>query len=132
LPKKVFTRSNLSILTGTTVTKLLLSDDNSRAIGVELGQSGDPSAQRYTAHAKRDVILALGAYGSPQLLLASGIGRKETLAKAGVEQKVAVDEVGENLRDHVLAITTFKAKKGTSLQYLTNPIKTVSILSLLS
>jgi len=30
------------------------------------------------------------------------------------------------LRDHVLAITTFKATKGTSLQYLTSPLKTVS------
>ncbi|GAA6010392.1 hypothetical protein JCM11491_006301 [Sporobolomyces phaffii] len=129
LPKKVFTRANLSILTGTTVTKLLLSDDNSKAIGVELAQSDGAASQRYTAFAKKDVVVALGSFGSPQLLLASGIGRKETLDKAGVEQKVAVNEVGENLRDHVLAITAFKAKKGTSLQYLTNPLKTLPHLA---
>ncbi|GAA5929351.1 GMC family oxidoreductase [Sporobolomyces koalae] len=128
LPKGVFSRSNLSILTGTTVTKVLLSGDNSKAIGVELGQTGDASAKRYNAYATKDVIVALGSFGSPQLLLCSGIGRKETLEKAKIEQKVAVDEVGENLRDHVLAITTFKARKGTSLQYLTNPLKTVPSL----
>ncbi|GAA5832859.1 hypothetical protein JCM5353_003732 [Sporobolomyces roseus] len=129
LPKKVFTRSNLSILTGTTVTKLLLSDDNSKCVGVELAQSQDASSQRYYAYAKKDVISCLGSFGSPQVLLCSGIGRKETLDKAGVEQKVAVDEVGEGLRDHVLAITTFKATKGTSLQYLTSPLKTLPHLA---
>jgi len=132
LPKKVFTRPNLSILTGTTVTKLLLSEDNSKAIGVELAQSGDASSQRYHAYAKRDVLLALGSFGTPQLLLCSGIGRKETLDKAGVQQKVAVDEVGENLRDHVLAISTYIAKPGTSLQYLTLPAKTVRTILFVS
>ncbi|GAA5898296.1 GMC family oxidoreductase [Sporobolomyces salmoneus] len=129
LPKKVFNRPNLSILTGTTVTKLLLSEDNSKCVGVELAQTDDASSERYHAFAKKDVLLALGSFGSPQLLLCSGIGRKETLDKAGVQQKVAVNEVGENLRDHVLAISTFEAKRGTSLQYLTNPVKTLPALA---
>ncbi|GAA5996970.1 hypothetical protein JCM5350_007684 [Sporobolomyces pararoseus] len=129
LPKKVFTRSNLSILTGTTVTKLILSDDNSKCVGVELAQSNDPSSQRYHAYAKKDVLLCLGAFGTPQLLLCSGIGRKETLDKAGVKQKVANNEVGENLRDHVLAISCFEAKRGSSLQYLTIPFKTLPALA---
>ncbi|GAA5941256.1 hypothetical protein JCM1841_003612 [Sporobolomyces salmonicolor] len=131
LTKRVFTRPNLSILTATTCTRLILTpiSTGTKCTGVELAQAASPSSQRWIAHAKKEVIVSLGSFGSPQLLLCSGVGRKETLAKAGVEQKVELNGVGEGLRDHILAICSFKAKKGTSLQYLTNPIKTLPHLA---
>ena len=49
--------------------------------------------------AKREVILAAGAFNTPQLLMLSGIGPPEELARHGIEARVALDGVGRNLQD---------------------------------
>ena len=46
------------------------------------------------------MILAAGAFGSPQLLLLSGIGPAEQLRALGIDVEVDAREVGENLQDH--------------------------------
>ncbi|GAA5989495.1 hypothetical protein JCM11641_007319 [Rhodosporidiobolus odoratus] len=140
LTPEVFNRKNLSILTGTTCTRLLLSSaavdsqGKKRVEGVELAltpssPSVKPNPERWVARARRDVIVAQGSFGTPHLLLASGIGRKETLDKAGVKQVVQVDGVGEGLKDHVLTTVAFRAKKGTSLEFLKSPVKTIPSLA---
>ena len=50
--------------------------------------------------ASREVILAAGVFGSPQLLLLSGIGPAEQLRKLGITVEADSPEVGENLQDH--------------------------------
>jgi choline dehydrogenase len=122
LPAAVFNRPNLSILTSTHVTKLIL--DNGSVKQVQLGQTKD--GQRYYAGAKKEVVVCLGAYGTPQLLLVSGIGGKAETQQAGSEQLVALDGVGRNLKDHIMAGPTYKAAPGTSGQYLSHPVKSVS------
>ena len=52
--------------------------------------------QRMRVSATREIVLSAGAYGSPHLLLRSGIGPREELEAAGVP--TAVD--GKNLQDH--------------------------------
>ncbi|GAA5943560.1 hypothetical protein JCM10213_008904 [Rhodosporidiobolus nylandii] len=134
LTQPVFSRKNLSILTRTTCTRLLLSSSGAdkKVHGVELALTpaagAIPSSERWVARARREVIVSQGSFGSPQLLLASGIGRKETLAKAGVEQQVQNDGVGEGLKDHVLSTIAFRTKKGTSLEFLKSPVKTLPSL----
>ena len=54
-----------------------------------------------TVRAGREVILAAGGIGSPQLLELSGIGRPDVLKAHGVEVRHRLDGVGENLRDHL-------------------------------
>ena len=49
--------------------------------------------------ARREVILAAGAFNTPQLLMLSGVGPPEELARHGIEARVALDGVGRNLQD---------------------------------
>lgn len=120
LTKDVYSRPNLKILTGTTVTRLIF--EGTRVVGVEVGQSKEGA--RWHVGAVEEVILSLGAFGSPQVLLASGVGPKDVLEEAGVKL-VKELPVGQGLRDHVLSTIAWEAKKGSSLQFLANPISTV-------
>lgn len=90
------------------VTRVLFDDQN-RAIGVEyLKGAGlyrahaNPSkepGERRTAHASREVILAGGAYNTPQLLMLSGIGPAKELQKHNIPVRVDLPGVGKNLQD---------------------------------
>jgi choline dehydrogenase len=50
--------------------------------------------------AAREVILALGAFGTPELLIRSGIGDPAALHRLGVPVTCALPGVGRNLQDH--------------------------------
>ena len=87
----------------------VLFDDRHRAIGVEYqkgerlyaahpGASTAP-AQTLVAKARREVILAGGAFNTPQLLMLSGIGDPDVLGRAGVETLLPLRGVGRNLQD---------------------------------
>src|SRR5277367_3263474 len=90
------------------VTRVLL-DHNRRAIGVEYlrGQNlyrahahpTDDSGERCTAYASREVVLAGGAFNTPQLLMLSGIGPREELQRHGIDVRVDLPGVGNNLQD---------------------------------
>lgn len=97
LPPSVFkSRPNLSILTLTTVTRLLFSSSATpECIGVQVGKTKE--GDRWDVFAD-EVIVAMGAFGSPQILLASGIGGKEPLERIGVESVKELDGVGKGLQ----------------------------------
>ncbi|HET6606901.1 MAG TPA: FAD-dependent oxidoreductase [Rhodopila sp.] len=86
--------NTLTIRTGTHATKVLIT--NNRATGVEF----HTAAGRQTAEARREVIVSGGAYGSPQLLLLSGLGPAEHLRDMGIEVILDMQAVGSNLHDH--------------------------------
>lgn len=89
-------RGNLTVRTGTRVRRILF--DGTRATGVEYEDAdGVPRAE----HCRRDVVLAAGAIGSPHLLLASGVGPPDELARCGVPVVAAAPEVGAHLVDHL-------------------------------
>jgi choline dehydrogenase-like flavoprotein len=83
--------------------------DGTRAVGVEYEKGAhlygaDPNASgataaRSTAMAKREVILAGGAFNTPQLLMLSGIGDPEVLGRCGIKTIVNLPGVGQNLQD---------------------------------
>jgi len=87
-------RTNLEILTGALVHRIVLRGD--RAVGIEFVQ-GSPAA---TVYAEREVILSAGAINSPQLLQLSGIGAAAQLAEAGIDTRIELPAVGANLNDH--------------------------------
>ncbi|GAB6027504.1 hypothetical protein CHUAL_001756 [Chamberlinius hualienensis] len=91
-------KPNLKILCNTRVTKIKF-DRNKKAIGVELKQSRD--GPTYFAAADKEVILSAGAIGSPQILLASGVGPKNQLEQLSIPVTANRPGVGENLQDHV-------------------------------
>ena len=60
-----------------------------------------PAKRETVAEAKREVIVCGGAFGSPQLLLLSGIGPAAELAMHGIPVVHEVPGVGKNLQDHL-------------------------------
>jgi choline dehydrogenase-like flavoprotein len=87
----------------------VIIDDHGRASGVEYlkGErlyraAANPSAAQgelRQAHAIQEVILAGGAFNTPQLLMLSGVGATDDLAAAGVTPRVNLPGVGRNLQD---------------------------------
>src|SRR5262249_50310972 len=96
-------RPNLTTQTGSLVTRLLV--ERRRATGVSYVL---PGAARQ-ARARREVILAAGAFNSPKLLLLSGIGPAAHLREQGIAVVADLPGVGENLQDHPLVKVVFRA-----------------------
>ncbi len=95
-------RSNLSVVTGAQATSVVL--EGKRAKGVRYRTK----AGEQTVHARREVILCGGAFGSPQLLMQSGIGPASELKAVGVEPVHDLPGVGRNLHDHIDFILCYK------------------------
>jgi choline dehydrogenase-like flavoprotein len=62
----------------------------------------------FTINASKEVILSSGAFGSPQILLRSGVGPKEEIIKHGIEHKIDLPGVGKNLQDHIDYVSVHK------------------------
>jgi choline dehydrogenase-like flavoprotein len=87
----------------------VIFDAGNRAVGVEYlagerlyrahTRPNPAAGERRTVHASREVILAGGAFNSPQLLMLSGIGPPEVLERHGIPVRVALPGVGRNLQD---------------------------------
>ncbi len=97
-------RGNLEVRTGALVLGLDL--DGTRVEGVRWR---DRRGRVTRAGAGREVILSAGAIGSPQILMLSGIGPAEHLEEVGVEPRVDVPGVGQNLQDHPYVISCFES-----------------------
>lgn len=95
-------RPNLTILRRAFVTKIRIV--NRRAVGVEFEHNG---RKNLFVRASREVIVSSGAVRAPQLLMLSGIGPKEHLAKFGIPV-VADLPVGQNLQDHYASSLNFE------------------------
>jgi choline dehydrogenase len=90
-------RPNLTVEMHVHVLKVVFADK--RAVGV----AGVRLDQPVSFRAGREVIVCGGAYGSPQLLMLSGIGRADELALLGIEPVTELLGVGLNLSDHPTA-----------------------------
>jgi choline dehydrogenase len=93
--RPALSRPNLEVRTGVQVRGIDL--DGTRATGVRYR---DRLRREHVARAEREVILAAGAIGSPQLLQLSGIGAPDDLTAVGVPVRHALPGVGANLQDH--------------------------------
>ncbi len=105
LPAKVQARPNLTILTRGRVRHVLLEDG--RATGLEIYRAGEIEHIK----ARREVILSGGAFGSPQLLMLSGIGPRDELAAHGIDCQHDLPGVGQNLQDHLDYVISYKSKR---------------------
>jgi choline dehydrogenase len=79
--------------------------EGGRAVGVEVSTA----TGRETIRAAREVILCAGVFGSPQLLMLSGIGPAAHLREHGIDV-VADLPVGDNLHDHMFVPLTYVMK----------------------
>jgi choline dehydrogenase len=102
-------RPNLTVTTGAQVTRVLF--DGTRAVGVAYRDGADEKVVRCA----REVILSGGAVTSPQLLLLSGVGPPDELAKHRIKPLRELPGVGLNLQDHPVITYLVEAVDPTTL-----------------
>ncbi|MDF9750327.1 GMC family oxidoreductase N-terminal domain-containing protein [Arthrobacter sp. ES3-54] len=102
-------RRNLTVRVNVTVSKVIIK--NGRAVGIQTIERG--VARTYSA--RREVLIASGAFGSPKLLQLSGVGDPADLAAAGIDTVHALPGVGKNLQDHCDLDIIYELTYGHSL-----------------
>jgi choline dehydrogenase len=99
----VLDRENLTVMTDTNVNKIII--ENKKAVGVECI---DDKENSFEIHSEKEVLLSSGAFGSPQILLRSGVGPIEEISKHGIELQHELPGVGKNLQDHIDYLSVHK------------------------
>ena len=106
--KPVLHRQNLKLETGCLAERILF--DGRRAIGLRWRQDGVAREAR-----GREIILAAGAIGSPQLMMLSGVGPAQHLSEHGIPIVLDKPGVGANLHDHLQLRTIYKVQGAKTL-----------------
>ncbi|MCL6415822.1 choline dehydrogenase [Aestuariirhabdus sp. Z084] len=100
----VMDRPNLTVFTEARAQRILFK--GKRAAGVEVRIKD----QTHCLYSDRELILSGGAFNSPQLLMLSGIGPADELARHGIEPVMELPGVGQNLQEHVDVVSVVKSK----------------------
>ena len=106
---------NLDILILTRVNKILVKEKGNKnknsnsnsveAIGVETENLGTFKIRNY--YARKEVIIAGGAYDTPKLLMLSGIGDCDVIEMHNIDCKLHLPGVGKNLQDHIFTFLVY-------------------------
>ncbi len=115
-------RSNLQVITNALTTRVVMDADGPapRAVGVEYRSNGGRGPmQTLRLKPGGEVVLSAGAFGSPQLLMLSGLGPAAHLREHGIEPVLDLPGVGANLHDHVDVVIVVNAPKVKALLGLT-------------
>lgn len=102
-------RPNIRVLTKALVEKVILHRASNTSVTATGVQYTTTSGQHSVVHVFKEVILAAGAFQSPQILELSGIGPKGLLQSHGIDLVIDNGYVGENLQDHLMAGLSFEA-----------------------
>jgi len=100
-------RPNLKVVTHAVSSRVVM--EGRRARGVAYHHGGSLRQVR----ARREVVLCGGAFGTPQLLMLSGIGPADHLQRLGIPVVQALDGVGRNLQDHIDYVQTWRVPSST-------------------
>ena len=101
-------RPNLQVLTHAVTAKV--NFEGRRATGVSYYRGNELKQ----IHARREVILSAGAFGSPQLLMLSGVGDSDELQKFGIPAVHHLPGVGKNLQDHLDYVQAWRVPDDTA------------------
>jgi len=99
----ILDRDNLTVMTDTNINRIII--ENNKAVGVEcINKDG----KYFSVNANKEVLLSSGAFGSPQIMLRSGIGPAEEILKHDIEHQHDLPGVGKNLQDHIDYLTVHR------------------------
>jgi choline dehydrogenase-like flavoprotein len=104
-------RDNLTVLTDTLAERILLQ--GKQATGVQVRLKGRSQALK----ARKEVLVCAGTFGSPQLLMLSGIGPEAELKPQGIAVQHELPGVGQNLYDHPDVVLGYKSRDNSLLGY---------------
>lgn len=97
-------RQTLTVLANHTVARVLL-DKQKTAKGIEfLASHTNKSSRKYNVWARKSVIVSAGSLASAPILERSGIGRRDVLGAAGINQLVDLPGVGANLNVRTITL----------------------------
>lgn len=116
-------RKNLTIWTDALVHRVEI--ENGRAVGVRVERNGGIELAR----ASSEVILSAGAFGSPHLLMLSGIGPAAHLQEHGITALVDNQHVGSHLMDHPMYLVNVEAKAKDTLADAEKPLQLAKFLA---
>jgi choline dehydrogenase-like flavoprotein len=105
-------RANLRVLLQTRALRLLLPEAPAGRAPRVLVRTADGATAELTA--RREVIICAGAIDSPRLLQLSGIGPAGVLGAAGIDVRVDLPGVGDNLMDHAEGIVVWEVARPPS------------------
>ena len=110
--REALKRPNLKLVMHAHTRGLVIEekDGRKRAVGVDLTVKGEGET---SARARREVILAAGSIGSPQILQLSGIGPARVLKETGIPITHDLPGVGGNLHDHLQIRMVWKVQGPT-------------------
>lgn len=100
LREALIATDSLAIYQNTVARRILFN--GTKAVGVELTSGTLTTQTSFNITANKEVIVSAGAFRSPQLLMTSGIGPKDTLQNLGIEVISDLPGVGQNMWDHIL------------------------------
>lgn len=101
--RPILGRPNLTIMTRTKALRILMNGN--RATGLEVSHK----ARSQKLSAAKGIVLTSGAFGTPQLLMLSGIGPEAELKRHAITVLFDLPEVGQNLQDHPDHISVYRA-----------------------
>lgn len=97
--------SNLTVWTKSIVSKVFFNQKHASGVLLSNGQQ---------IHADKEILLCAGPLADPKILMHSGIGPQKTLKTFDIPVVHANEHVGENLRDHQLAVFSWARAEDSS------------------
>jgi len=107
-------RGNLTVVSNALTSRILFS--GRRAVGVEY-RRGDAT---HIARADGEVIVAAGAFNSPQLLQLSGLGPAPLLKSLGIDVVADLPGVGAELQDHLQVRMQYRCTQPITMNDVVN------------
>lgn len=107
---------NVTLYTNTQVARINISGNRATGVTYQRG-AAEESVEA------PEIILSGGAINSPQLLLLSGIGPRDHLSDHGIDCKIHLPGVGQNLMDHANFIVQFESLKSFPIHRVDHPIR---------
>lgn len=104
-------RSNVTIKCDVTVDKVILEQGAGGSLEAKGAEYVDNHGTRHKAFANKEVLLNCGTYGTPAVLLRSGIGPKAELEALNIPVQIDLPAVGKNLQDHQLIFMYYELNR---------------------
>ena len=95
-------RPNFHVVTDALAERVLFEDGKAWGVAYARGN------ERHVIRARKAVVLAGGVFGTPQLLMLSGIGPAAHLAAHGIAVAIDRPGVGANLQDHIDYVAAYE------------------------